>query len=80
MIKECPLCNKTYTTKDSRQKTCGWKCASKIKKHTWVAPRTITPTKLDLPDPETLPAAYVKSVHDLWERLVTDGVVQKRIA
>lgn len=79
MIKHCTQCSKQYTTKDSRQKTCSWKCALKMKSSTDTAYKQ-PKVSLDLPDPETLPAAYVKIVHDLWERLTTDSSSQKRIA
>jgi len=80
MLKHCIQCGKQYSTKDSRQKSCGWTCAKALKqdpKDCWKAKPKMA---LELPDPETLPAAYVKTVHDLWERLTTDSSSQKRIA
>lgn len=85
MLKHCLQCSKQFSTKDSRQKTCGWTCAvhlrNRTKDTTWSQKPVVKPmTFLDLPDPETLPATYVKTVHDLWERLTTDSGSQKRIA
>lgn len=87
MFKTCANCFCAFNTSDRRQKTCGKMCADTRRSETQktdstlsmligsTAAATIQPI---LPDPDTLPAAYVKRVHDLWVSLVEDS--PKRIA
>jgi hypothetical protein len=81
MNKDCTVCKKPFTTRDSRHKTCSMECAN-ISRARNAGPAVVTvnkPTVTELPDVEQLPAAYVKRCHDLWVSL-TDGNVPKRIA
>ncbi len=82
MIKTCQNCQIPFNTRDSRQKSCSKSCADVMRSvtqlqadeecvtATYIPSCSITPI---LPDPETLPAAYVKRVHDLWVSLTEDG-------
>lgn len=84
MIKTCPNCKNSFNTRDSRQQTCSKTCADVTRSTSQLDRKTAglgtnplvvythTP-RAELPAPETLPAAYVKRVHDLWVSLIEDG-------
>jgi len=85
MIKTCANCSCKFNTRDARQKTCGKLCADTRRSETQKTNITLpivstctAPFQQILPDTDTLPAAYVKRVHDLWVSLIEDG--PKRIA
>lgn len=92
MFKTCVNCQKTFKTRDSRQKSCSNKCAD-VRRAQWRPYNKNTETgrldsskpnisnlpKYDLPPPEELPAPYAKRVHDMWAAL-TDGDAPTRIA
>ena len=88
MIKNCanPKCNKSFTTKDSRQQSCSKTCADVRRSTNAWKPKTtvalqpevpkvsiVRHTLGSLPPPEELPAPYAKRVHDMWAALVGDG-------
>ena len=75
-MKQCPNCNSSFKTKDSRQKTCSKTCA---KARADVRRAPIETASFKLPEPEDLPAPYAKRVHDMWAALV-DGNSHTRIA
>jgi hypothetical protein len=89
MLKSCKVCTKEFTTKDSRQKTCGKVCANQSRK-SWRRNKTVNQNSLkpvrpivstvQLPDPEDLPAPYAKRVADMWLSLVGEDHYTTRIA
>lgn len=87
MYKDCVICGKTFSTKDSRQKTCSKECADVSRaryrpEKLEVPPKPQTyKTKEDtLPPVEDLPATYLKRCYDLWSQLVDGETPDKRIA
>ena len=86
MVKVCGVCEKSFSTKDSRQRTCGSKvCAdtsrsqtNKLRMVQGASAPAVLPLQLrqyiredDLPPPEVLPASYLKRCADHWAE-VTD--------
>lgn len=83
MQKQCENCKETFSTKDSRRKTCGKTCGDvnrRLWKRTTERPLVTSTRPGSLPAPEELPAPYAKRVHDMWAALVGDGTVPTRIA
>lgn len=88
MTKTCLHCSESFTTKDSRQKTCSRSCAIKYRtanlaskqddsaNHKFVQPSIVKVDRASLPPPEELPAPYAKRVHDMWAALTGESPVR----
>ena len=87
MQKVCENCKASFSTRDSRQKTCGKVCADARRKVNYLPGSNsnsiampVKQAKLELPPPEELPAPYAKRVYDMWAALTGAGDSPTRIA
>ncbi len=84
-VKECPKCKDSFEAKDKRKVYCSQECFQSRELFKASPPLVDKlpfkfEQKLDLPDPDQLPAPYAKRVYDMWRMLIGEANVPTRIA